>query len=95
MMIGKWGLAPILLFGLAVVLPAENSRASLIYEDTFYLNIFTNNGIYADDPGVDLYAEVFSDDSDDDLVYFEFHNDSTMYSSIANISMITAAYCRR
>ncbi len=81
----KWGLAPILLFGLAIVLSGSNSQGALIYEDTFYLYIFTDNGIYADDSEVNLYVEVFRDDSDADLVYFEFHNDSTMYSSIANI----------
>lgn len=89
-MTSKWGLVPILLFGLAVFLPAENSRASLIYEDTFYLNIFTNNGAYANDPGMSLFVDIFLDDNDngdanDDLVYFEFHNDSSTYCSIAAI----------
>ncbi|MCK4850909.1 MAG: PEP-CTERM sorting domain-containing protein [Phycisphaerae bacterium] len=85
-MISRWAGVPILLFGLAIVLPAENSQASLIHMDTFYLNIFTDNGDYADDPAVSLFVEVFRYDNDDELVYFEFHNDSDdVESSIARI----------
>ena len=77
-MISRWGLVPILLFGLAVGLPAENSQASPIY-----LDIFTDNGNYADDPGMNLFVEVSAWAAGQ--VRFEFHNDSSMDSSIAAI----------
>ena len=77
-MTSRWGLVPILLFGLAVGLPAENSQASPIY-----LDIFTDNGNYADDPGMNLFVEVSAGDVGQ--VRFEFHNDSSVDSSIARI----------
>ncbi len=77
-MTSRWGLVPILLFGLAVGLPAENSQALPIY-----LDIFTDNGIYADDLGMNLFVEVSGGAVDQ--VRFEFHNDSSVDSSIARI----------
>ncbi len=58
--------------------PAAVSQASIIYE----LEVFTSNGAYFDSPALDLYVEV-----SDQLgqVRFEFHNDSTVSSSIEGI----------
>ena len=49
--------------------------------DTFYwpLEIFTNNGAYADDPGVDIY---FVLSNGNEWANFTFHNDSTVQSSL-------------
>ena len=81
-MTSRWGVVPILLFSLAIGLPAENSQASLIHLGTFHLEIFTDDGNFANDPGVDLSVKVFDDDGQ---AYFEFHNDSSMDSCIAEI----------
>jgi len=76
-MINRWGLVPILLFGLAVSLPAENAQASFIS-----LSIFTDNGGYADGSQLNLYVEVTDDSA---RARFEFHNESSVYCSIARI----------
>lgn len=76
-MTNRWGVLPILLFGLAVSLPAENAQASLIS-----LDIYTDNGGFADGSQVNLYVEVTEDSG---RARFEFYNDSSVYSSIAQI----------
>ena len=69
-MTSRWGVVPILLFGLAVSLPAENSQASLIS-----LDIFTDNGGFADSSQVNLFVEVTEDSG---RARFEFYNDSSV-----------------
>ena len=59
---------------------ACTAHASVIYE--YALEIFTNNGLYYNDPAVDVYVQV-SDQAGQ--VRFEFHNDSTVASSVADI----------
>ncbi len=74
-------------FALAIVLYAGVSTATLIDTYRYDLKIFTSNGSYYNDPGVDLYIEVSLEEEpgQPDRVRFEFHNDSTMYCSIADI----------
>ncbi len=76
-MTDRWGVLPILLFGLAVSLLAENAQASLIS-----LDIFTDNGIFADGSQVNLFVKVTEDSG---RARFEFYNDSSVDSSIARI----------
>ena len=64
---------------LAVVLCAFSYPVSA----TLYpFEIFTSNGLYYDDPGVDIYMDVGNGGS---IVDFTFYNDSTVQSSITNI----------
>lgn len=44
--------------------------------------IFTNNGNYYDDPGIDIYMDVWNGD---DVAKFTFYNDSTVQSSVTGI----------
>lgn len=67
----------ILLVGLAMCLQADSTHAAIIQ-----LDIFTSNGVYADDPLMDMYVEV---SEDGDQVRFVVHNDSGVASSIAEI----------
>ena len=76
-MTNRWGVLPILLFGLAVSLPAENAQASL-----FSLDVFTDNGNFADGSQVNLFVDVTEDSG---RARFEFHNHSSVSSSIAEI----------
>lgn len=48
----------------------------------FPLEIFTNNSPYADDPGWDLYVDVWDGTG---VANFTFYNDSILHSSIARI----------
>ena len=76
-----------LLFALAFALPAGISKAGIIDSYRYELEIFTSNGNYYNDPGVDLYVEVSLQEEagQPDRLRFEFHNDSTMYCSLADI----------
>ena len=82
-------LTPLLtfVFALAFALQTGVSEAGLIESYRYNLNIFTSNGGYYNDPGVDLYVEVSlqEDVGQPDRIRFEFHNDSSMYCSIADI----------
>ena len=46
------------------------------------LEVFTNNGDYNDDPGLNFYMDVFNGGN---TAKFKFYNDSTVQSSITNI----------
>ena len=56
--------------------------AGICQADIYHLNIFTNNGNFAGDPAMGLTFEVSAEGDD---VRFEFHNDSSVDSSIASI----------
>ena len=64
------------MFVLAVISPARICRATYSFE------IFTNNSPYADDPGWNLYVDVWNGAG---VVNFTFYNKSTIQSSIADI----------
>ena len=76
-----------LVFVFAFALHAGVSKAALINTQRYDLEIFTSNGIYYNDLGVDLYVEVSlqQEAAQPDRVRFEFHNDSSMYCSITDI----------
>ncbi len=76
-MTDRWGLVPILLVGLVVGLPASSSQAEIIY-----LDIFTDNGDFADDSRVVLFVEVTEDSGQ---ARFELYNGSSVNSTIAEI----------
>ena len=62
---------------LVCVLSLQTSYAAL-----YPLEIFTNNGTYYDDPGIDLYMEVSDGGS---VANFEFFNNSTIDCTITRI----------
>ncbi len=69
-------------FALAFVLPTGVSKAAFIHppEASVELDVFIG------DPGdVELYVLVRADDTDEQLVYFEFRNESNEYCSIEGI----------
>ena len=63
---------------LVLALSASPLQAAFVYQ----FEIFTDNGGYNDDPGVDVFMEVFNGEG---IASFKFFNDSTITSSITNI----------
>ncbi len=66
-------------FALGVILPVPICQATI-----FSFEIFTDNGSYADDPGWNLYVDVW-DGTDVNYLNFTFYNDSAFQSSVARI----------
>lgn len=64
---------------LVVMVPVRISQAQLV---TFPFEIFTENSPYADDPGWNLYVDVWDGTG---VVNFTFYNDSALQSSVARI----------
>lgn len=64
---------------LLAIFPAHICQAQLV---TFPFEIFTENSPYADDPGWNLYVDVWDGTG---AVNFTFYNDSTVQSSVARI----------
>lgn len=64
----------IILTSLAVFLTAQ--------ANTYSFNIFTSNGVYGDNPGLNLWAEVFDGAG---TATFKFHNDSLFNCSLTQI----------
>ena len=64
---------------LLVIYPVHICDAQVV---TFPFNIFTNNSPYADDPGWDLYVDVWDGTG---VVNFTFYNNSSLQSSVARI----------
>lgn len=66
---------------LALLIPSlmvDTLQATVVYP----LQVYTSNGGYHDSPDIDLYVEVVDRES---CVYFTFHNESLIDSSIARI----------
>ena len=68
------------LFFFCVAIVGSQCQVSLAA--IYGLEVFTSNGYYYDNPGLDLYVDVTPDG---DQVRFEFRNDSTLASSIEGI----------
>lgn len=64
---------------LLAIFPAHICQAQIV---TFPFEIFTENSPYADDPGWNLYVDVWDGTG---TVNFTFYNDSTVQSSVARI----------
>ena len=64
---------------LSVIYPIHICQAQLV---TYPFDIFTNNSPYADDPGWDLYVDVWDGTG---VVNFTFYNNSSLQSSVARI----------
>ena len=56
--------------------------AGSAFATIYPFTIFTDNGDYNDDPGINIYMDVWNGDN---IAYFTFYNDSTVQSSITNI----------
>ena len=64
---------------LLAIFPAHICQAQVV---TFPFEIFTENSLYADDPGWNLYVDVWDGTG---VVNFTFYNDSALQSSVARI----------
>ena len=64
---------------LLVVYPVHVCLAQVV---TYQFDIFTNNSPYADDPGWDLYVDVWDGTG---VVNFTFYNNSSLQSSVARV----------
>ncbi len=67
-----------LLLGVIVGVLLPSLCGATIYQ----FEIFTNNGNFNDDPGINIYMDV---DNGDSIAEFTFYNDSTVQSTITNI----------
>jgi PEP-CTERM motif-containing protein len=69
----------------AVVLLFVSSFVQSAFAVLYPFEIFSENGSYWDDPGINIFMDVFSDGSSDSTAKFVFHNNSTVDCVVARI----------